>query len=188
MFPQFLQLLFELRIHGPEERTTDRERVHVSEWDVRVTYFQRCLLEINVYALGLGDGGQSGGTGEAALWKERRHEKVLAGVSALRFLETIQACHQPTHFSLPKRNPCTSSTGSFSPITVAFTSAPETTINHIVIVTIPPGLDHHACIDVCVCTLNLRVILRLVLLAFDSQLHSVAGQIHFLRPWILEGK
>lgn len=122
------------------------------------------------------------------LWKERRHEKVSAGVNVVRFLETIQACHQPTHFSLPKRNPCTSSTGSFSPITVAFTSAPETTINHLVIITIPPGLDHHACIDVCVCTLNLRVIFRLVLLAFDSQLHSVAGQIHFLRPWILEGK
>lgn len=31
MPPQFLQLLFKLRIHGPEERTTDRERVHVSE-------------------------------------------------------------------------------------------------------------------------------------------------------------
>lgn len=127
-------------------------------------------------------------TGGTTLWKERRHEKVSAGVSVVRFLETIQACHQLTHFSLPKRNPCTSSTGSFSPITVAFTSAPETTINHFVIITIPPGLDHHACIDVCVCTLNLRVILRLVLLAFDSQLHSVAGQIHFLRPWILEGK
>lgn len=96
------------------------------------------------------------------------------------------------HFSLPKRNPCTSSTGSFSPITVAFTSAPETTIDRLIIIRVPWGLGHCVCTGVCtgVCvgTLDLRVILRLVLLVLDSELHSVAGQKHFLWLWILQGK
>lgn len=47
------------------------------------------------------------------------------------------------------------------------------------------------CIDSvysCVCTLDLCVILCLVLLAFDGQLHSVPRQMDFLPAWILDGK
>lgn len=41
---------------------------------------------------------------------------------------------------------------------------------------------------VCVCTLHLCVILCLVLLAFDGQLHSIARKIHSLCTWFLEEK
>jgi len=41
---------------------------------------------------------------------------------------------------------------------------------------------------VCVCTLDLCVVLCLVLLVLDGQLHSVPRQIDFLFTWILEGK
>lgn len=48
----------------------------------------------------------------------------------------------------------------------------------------------HWCVRscVCFCTLDLRVVLCLVLLAFDGQLYSIARQIHFLCTWFLEGK
>lgn len=169
--------------------------MHLLEWVVKFTdwfvYFQVSLSAIKKWWSLLG--------GEKTVEENMKKIKSLAAESVAQFLELIQALNF--------------SHGLTQSHSLQFAKKESLDLVHWIILSdhcsihlrpwnhnqftryshqYSPGITRSgACVyrqSVIPCTLDLCVVLCLVLLVFDGQLHSIPRQIDFLSTWILEGK